>query len=337
MDMPVDLVLVRHAESEGCLAHERSKHGDDSDWQNPDFRNRHTSRYRLSDKGRSQAQIAGQWIKENVSKKFDWYICSEYVRAMETAALLDLDNAHWHTDFFLRERDRGILSNLSRSEVRTRHQEELAREELDPFYHAPPGGESIASVCMRVARVVSHLRQTCSGYKVLLVCHGNIMWGFRITLENIKQAEFLRMIQDPQEKIHNCQILHYSRRNPYNGIVESDINWMRSICPWDEKPDHSTWHRIVRRTFNNTDLLGLVAHIPQAVNNRPEEMDQLSPKRSTTLPALSQKSSATTNNNDGEGADNLASEQGSNNTSLKAVNQDGGDRGRPRKYSLAEY
>jgi broad specificity phosphatase PhoE len=336
MDMPVDLVLVRHAESEGCLAHERSKHGDDSDWQNPDFRNRHTSRYRLSDKGRSQAQIAGQWIKENVSKKFDWYICSEYVRAMETAALLDLDNAHWHTDFFLRERDRGILSNLSRSEVRTRHQEELAREELDPFYHAPPGGESIASVCMRVARVVSHLRQTCSGYKVLLVCHGNIMWGFRITLENIKQAEFLRMIQDPQEKIHNCQILHYSRRNPYNGIVESDINWMRSICPWDEKPDHSSWHRIVRRTFNNTDLLGLVAHIPQAVNNRPEEMDQLSPKRSTTLPALSQKSSATTNNNEEEGADDLASEQ-VNNNNLKAVNQDGGGRGRPRKYSLAEY
>jgi len=337
MDMPVDLVLVRHAESEGCLAHERSKHGDDSDWQNPDFRNRHTSRYRLSDKGRSQAQIAGQWIKENVSKKFDWYICSEYVRAMETAALLDLDNAHWHTDFFLRERDRGILSNLSRSEVRTRHQEELAREELDPFYHAPPGGESIASVCMRVARVVSHLRQTCSGYKVLLVCHGNIMWGFRITLENIKQAEFLRMIQDPQEKIHNCQILHYSRRNPFNGIVESDINWMRSICPWDEKPDHSSWHRIVRRTFNNTDLLGLVAHIPQAVNNRPEEMDQLSPKRSTTLPnALSQKSSATTNNED-EGTDDLASEQVSNNNSLKAVNQDGGGRGRPRKYSLAEY
>jgi hypothetical protein len=131
--MPVDLVLVRHAESEGCLAHERSKvsshlpfsrhkahslqHGDDSDWQNPGFRNRHTSRYRLSDKGRRQAQIAGQWvrtllraivmmasradvdpqIKENVSKKFDWYLCSEYVRAMETAALLDLDNAHWHT------------------------------------------------------------------------------------------------------------------------------------------------------------------------------------------------------------------------------------------------
>jgi hypothetical protein len=97
MDMPVDLVLVRHAESEGCLAHERSKvlyrrytvpsgsgaelevinlacsrcvcacgqHGDDSDWQNPDFRNRHTSRYRLSDKGRSQAQIAGQWVRSS--------------------------------------------------------------------------------------------------------------------------------------------------------------------------------------------------------------------------------------------------------------------------------
>jgi broad specificity phosphatase PhoE len=330
MDMPVDLVLVRHAESEGCLAHERSKHGDESDWQNPDFRHRHTSRYRLSDKGRSQAQIAGQWIKENISKKFDWYICSEYVRAMETAALLDLEKANWHTDFFLRERDRGILSNLTRSEVRTRHQDELAREELDPFYHAPPGGESIASVCMRVARVISHLRQTCSGYKVLLVCHGNIMWGFRISLESIKQAEFLRMIQDPQEKIHNCQILHYSRRNPFNGIVESDINWMRSICPWDEKPAQSSWHRIARRTFNNADLLSLVAHIPQAVNNRPEEMDQLSPKR-PTLPPTDKKD----NEDEGSAVDALAREE-SNNNSLKPVNQDG--RGtRPRKYSLAEY
>ena len=91
----------------------------------------------------------------------------------------------------------------------------------------------------------------------------------------------------------------------------------------------------MRRTFNNTDLLGLVAHIPQAVNNRPEEMDQLSPKRSTALPALGQKASAT-NNNEEEGADSPAGEQGSNNN-LKVVNQDGGGRGtRPRKYSLAE-
>lgn len=106
--------------------------------------------------------------------------------------------------------------------------------------------------------------------------------------------------------------------------------------PWDEKPDRSSWHRIVRRTFNNADLLGLVAHIPQAVNNRPEEMDQLSPKRSSAVLLPSPNNATATDGDELEDSYD-GSSNNNNNKSLKAANQAGARATRPRKYSLAEY
>lgn len=67
---PVDLVLVRHGESEGNLAQYRSKHGIEDDWKG-EFGERHSSRYRLTDEGRKQAAFAGKWIKENIYSEFD--------------------------------------------------------------------------------------------------------------------------------------------------------------------------------------------------------------------------------------------------------------------------
>ena len=81
-NLPIDIVLVRHGESEGNLAQAQSKKGDDrqeiiiiinfhqkgnvnfdslifefpSLW-TPDFSARHTSMYRLTDKGRKQVCI----------------------------------------------------------------------------------------------------------------------------------------------------------------------------------------------------------------------------------------------------------------------------------------
>ena len=67
---PVDLVLVRHGESEGNLAQFRSKRGIEDDWQGP-FGERHSSKYRLTDMGRSQAKQAGEFIKNNIYDSFD--------------------------------------------------------------------------------------------------------------------------------------------------------------------------------------------------------------------------------------------------------------------------
>jgi len=84
---PMELVLVRHGQSEGNEAVARSKKGDLSAYV-PDFQKKHSSSYRLTDKGLLQARVAGRYIREHVSEKFDRYYTSEYVRAMETAGLL---------------------------------------------------------------------------------------------------------------------------------------------------------------------------------------------------------------------------------------------------------
>lgn len=71
-DWPLELVLVRHGQSEGNEAVARSQRGDLSAY-TPEFKNKHSSTYRLTDKGIQQAKVAGQWIRENIGDKFDRY------------------------------------------------------------------------------------------------------------------------------------------------------------------------------------------------------------------------------------------------------------------------
>lgn len=99
-NMPVDLVLVRHGQSEGNLAQRLCRQQQQQQQQHeqqheqrcpqtvateaavwsPEFRSRHNSLYRLTDRGRRQASIAGAWIRSNVGTVFDKYFTSEYVR-----------------------------------------------------------------------------------------------------------------------------------------------------------------------------------------------------------------------------------------------------------------
>jgi len=260
--MPIDFVLVRHGESEGNIAQELSKTGDDSLW-TPDFKHRHTSKYRLTDKGRDQARSAGKWLKEHMGR-FDKHFCSEYVRAMETASYMNLD-AKWTCDFFLRERDQGVLQNLSKVEREIQYAAELKRQDTDMFYYAPPGGESIANSCMRVHRVLSKLMRSCSGFKILAVSHGNMIWAFRICIEQMTQTEFQRRLKE--EKIYNGQILHFTRRNPETGEIAPEMGWMRSVCPWKPTNGEPVWVEIQRPLFDDALLLQAVEKYPQLINN----------------------------------------------------------------------
>jgi NAD+ kinase len=70
MAMPLDLVLVRHGESEGNVASRFAEAGDNSVF-SEEFCNRHNSRLRLTDRGRQQASAAGDWIKRNIGDHFD--------------------------------------------------------------------------------------------------------------------------------------------------------------------------------------------------------------------------------------------------------------------------
>lgn len=204
MLQPLDLVIVRHGQSEGNLAQETKMEYP------PDFVNRHNSQYRLTDLGRYQACKAGIWLKKHFKDSFDKFYTSEYVRAMETAGYMDLSNARWVTEVYLRERDRGVMAGKSKNDRIELYQEELQRKKLDGFYWQPVGGESIANLCLRVDQFLQHLTRVAAGLKVIVVAHGGVIKAIRALLEKT-------VIPEADVKINNTHIIWYTRKCPFTG------------------------------------------------------------------------------------------------------------------------
>jgi len=310
---PIDLVLVRHGESEGNHAQDKSRAGDDSHW-TPEFSKRHTSQYRLTSLGQRQAEVAGKWIKEHIHETFDSYYCSEFIRALETAALLDFPAAKWYPELYLREQDLGILAGHSTNQRSLKFAEEEARRSRDPFYYCPPGGESIAGCASRVEIWLSEIQKICSGFKVLAVCHGNILKAIRIRLERIPSNEWERLNTDPGYKSFNCQIIHYSRRNPRTGEIHGRLSWVRSVCPWDIARTDTTWKRIHRPQHTNSDLWAIVNSVPRLVDHvdHPITLPKPTPETTTGEPTTATEvtpiTASSRTNNETETQDSMTEE-----------------------------
>lgn len=261
MTLPIDTVLVRHGESEGNLAKRLSEKGDHTAM-TPEFLGRHTASFRLTDLGRTQARQAGDWLQREFfdnSFGFDRYFVSEYTRAMETAGELGLPNARWFAQYNLTERDWGDLDRFTEEERNARFAESLRMRNVEPFYWKPPNGENFSEVTFRFDRVLGTLHRECSDKRALIVCHGEVMWAARVALERMSQHRFkeLHLSKDPDHRIHNCQIIHYTRRNPATGQLAKHANWMRMIRPTDDPVRIFPWVEIERPQYSNEALLEL--------------------------------------------------------------------------------
>lgn len=257
MGLPNNLVLVRHGESEGNVATALSKKGDNSMF-TEEFLNRHSSTWLLTEKGKQQAVAAGKWIKKNIGESFHRYYVSEYDRAKQTAALLDLPDAEWMVTFYLRERDWGELDVMSIEERKRRFSENLRRKEMDPFYWTPFNGESMPTLCLRLdVKNFDTLHRECDQKNAVLVLHGEVMWGYRYIIERPTHSNIMKLEQsnNPHDKIHNGQVIHYTRINPITQKVAPYLNWVRSICPSDLSLSNNEWREIKRRKFSNEELL----------------------------------------------------------------------------------
>ncbi len=266
--MPIDVVLVRHGQSEGNVANKRSRKGDHSAF-TEEFRNRHSSLFRLTDLGIQQAQAAGHWLRANGMADFERYYVSEYLRAMETAYHLQLPRARWFQELYLRERDwGGELDVLPDDERMVRFGEALQRRGRDGFFWRPPGGETLADVCLRADRILDKWHRECSDKRVIAVCHSEMMWVFRVRLERITARRFVDMDADRAQHLQNGHILHYTRRDPATGLVDCKyLRWVRSICPWDPKRSTNDWTDIDRPVYTNDDLLKQLEAYPRLVND----------------------------------------------------------------------
>lgn len=278
--LPKSITAIRHGNSEGNRAIQLSEEGDDSLF-TPKFRNRHSSDFHLTDKGIEQAKIAGDWIRKNIKTEFDGFCASPCLRALETAAWLQIPFAHWRPEFYLRERDWGDLDIVSDQEKRTIYKEAMEKRKTDGFFWRVLNIEPMSDVCLRVDRAIQKIARKYNGKNVIIVCHGETMWALRMILEGLPPWEYARLEASPDKKnrILNCQILQYTREEPAlnansaNGATTkrskklfSDFTWMRSVCPTDPTLSSNIWTKIEHKEYSNAELLKIAAATPRMIN-----------------------------------------------------------------------
>ena len=127
----------------------------------------------------------------------------------------------------------------------------------------------MANLCERADRVLGTLHRECERLDILMTCHGEMMQclGFRIERPLI-MAETKWSSDDPLQQIHNCQIIQYTRVDPFDfGVVAQFVGWKRSICPWDLTRSTTEWQKIKRPTFTVDQLRQLVESHPRLINS----------------------------------------------------------------------
>lgn len=272
MTMPLNFVLVRHGESEGNFVRHRERGGDHSLFTEA-FKRVHSSQYRLTNRGREQAAEAGKWIRANIGERFHRYYVSEYIRALETAALLGLPEARWFKTPFLREREAGEFDSLTEAEKERDFAKYMLARQNDSYYWKPPNGESMVDVCLRLHRFLDTVHRGHDDASMVVVCHAGVMLAFRILLERLSQNRFNAVFNsaDPRDRVHNCQVVHYTRQNPADpGDVRAQPMWVRSVCPHDPSRSRNEWVPIVRGAYSNDDLLREAESVPR---HTPEELE----------------------------------------------------------------
>ena len=90
----------------------------------------------------------------------------------------------------------------------------------------------MANVCVRVDHTFNTLRRECSNKRFMIVCHGEIMWAFRVRIERLSQIRYhhLKSSKDPSDIIHHAHILHYSRIHPNTGEIYPHFRFVILLC-----------------------------------------------------------------------------------------------------------
>ena len=128
----------------------------------------------LNDLGRVQAEEAGHRLKGLVDTPEDLdYVASPLGRTRETMerlrAAIALDSAAYRTDDRLKELTFGAWEGMTWKEIRTRDAKGAQARERDKWGFVPPGGESYAMLCERVAPVLDSLTRD-----TVMVSHGGV-------------------------------------------------------------------------------------------------------------------------------------------------------------------
>jgi len=136
------------------------------------------------------------------------------------------------------------------------------------FFTHPPGGESRLDIGLQWDRIMHSLSQRHPEHRVVIVAHETIIESgiFRRLHWTLKEFYEWKRANDPATKIHNCQIIQFSRRDPVTLQVIDKVRWWRSICPWNLTLTDSSWRPIVPRRYSSAELLSMADRYLRLIN-----------------------------------------------------------------------
>jgi broad specificity phosphatase PhoE len=270
MGMPLDLVFVRHGESEANVLQQAEKDGRTLDL-SPELMNRPDWMQRLTPHGVEQAEAAGAWLLENIGElgeTFEARYYSSFIRARETAAHLGGAALTWRKHSMLHERDWGHFGTTPRNQQADRFPRTTQLKQEAPLYARLDGGESLAdNVTLRVRDFRETAKQKWDGKKLIAVTHGDIIGVVRYVFEDMLPEEWHAVDKDKAQRIGNCAVLWYTRTNPSDEYdVRPYLGWRRMVQPdnlasspfggeWQELPDD--------RFMTGEELLASVDKVPR--------------------------------------------------------------------------
>jgi NAD+ kinase len=261
--LPVNLFVIRHGESIGNLAKRMTEAGDHSLIEK--LHNTHTAHWPLTKKGEEQAKKAGKFLVESFREEqldIDRMYSSSFARAMQTSGHLGLTDGEWRIEDRITERDWGELDKLTEEERKDRFAHALQMREVEPFFWAPPGGESFNSLVLRVRDFIASVARV-GVENVIIVCHGEVMKAFRIIFMHLKPWEYAKMefSKESLERVHNCQIDHYSRRNPETFQLSSRLEWFQVYRPAEDQGIVIPWKNLPQDLLTNEGMLRIASDL----------------------------------------------------------------------------
>ncbi len=226
MGWPRAVAWLRHAESQGNIlsVEERAR------WDKP------THDYRLTKRGRNQAKITAQYLRENFCP-FDAFYSSHYLRARETLSIM-YPEAEVLEDSRLREANRGIWHTMTPEEIAKNFPHEIERKEKYGLYdYKPFGGEDWPDIEMRIHSFLNTLNCYHEGENVLVIVHGNWFNLFRKVNDHLPKEEVLRRYSlDNHGVVDNASVTIYKGKS-VNGkprlVLEKEniVPWKDRLCP----------------------------------------------------------------------------------------------------------
>lgn len=154
----------------------------------------------LNETGRKQAQALAERL---AAENFDAIYSSDLQRAIETAHIIR--KSGFQPDARLREVNFGDWEGLTYDEIKVKHPETLAAWENDIFKNAPPNGETLEGLAVRVQSMLDELRMKHQDQRILIVAHGGVLqtliclalklpptmyWQFHLSTASISEVAF---------------------------------------------------------------------------------------------------------------------------------------------------